>query len=145
MIINKTEKHFLKDTLNEVERLAGTYADDMKEFKDYTILQMFNFISQNVEYKKDPPGIELVMRPLFTLKRGAGDCDDKAVLFLAWCKLKNYKCGYSIVSQKKEKSYHHIFTYLIINNQIIDADATYHYNKLGQVKPWEKRLNFNFI
>lgn len=144
MKVNKVEKHFLKDTLNEVERLANIYYQDMKQFKDYTILQMFNFIAKNIEYKKDPPGIELVMRPLYTLKRRAGDCDDKAVMFLAWFKLKNYSGGYSIVSQKPDKDYHHIFTYLIINNLIIDADATYNYNRLGESKTWAKRLNFNF-
>jgi len=145
VIIKETLNHTLKDTLNQVERLAHTYYQDAAPLARLTVLEFFNFVAKKIDYKKDPPGIELVMRPAYTIKRGAGDCDDKAVLFLAWCKLKNIPCGYSIVSQKENKPYHHIFTFLIIDNKRIDADATYNFNKLGEKKSWLKRLDFNFI
>ena len=145
MIIKKTENHYLQDTLDQVERLARTYYMDAAPLANLSIQELFKFVAEYIEYKKDPPGIELVMRPAYTIRRRAGDCDDKAVLFLAYCQLKNIPCGYSIVSQKTEKPYHHIFTYLIIDNKRIDADATYNFNRLGESKTWAKRKDFNFI
>lgn len=145
MLIKKTQDHFLKDTLDQVERLAATYYQDAAPLAYLSIQDFYKFVSSTIDYKKDPPGVELVMRPAYTIKRRAGDCDDKTVLFLAYCKLKNIPCGYSVVSQKENKPYHHIFTYLIANNKRIDADATYHFNRLGESKTWAKRKDFNFI
>ena len=140
---NIVKNHNLHQTLNEVERLSKVYFKDMIPFRNLTIYQMFDFISKKVKFKKDPKNTELVMRPRLTLKRMAGDCDDKTVLFLAWLKLKKIPAGYSIVSEKLNKPYHHIFPF--VRNKsggTIDLDATYHYNRIGNYKKWAKRQNF---
>jgi transglutaminase-like putative cysteine protease len=144
MKVKKTPAHNLQQTLDEVKRLSSDYFLDMKPYRDFNIYQMFDFISKKIEYIKDPPETELVMRPSITIKRGAGDCDDKTVLFLAWLKLKRIPRGYSIVSDSANKSYHHIFpfTYDKKTGKIIDLDATYARNQIAVSKYWSKRLNF---
>jgi hypothetical protein len=142
--INKTEKHNLRQTLDEVKRLSRQYFLDMKAFRTHNIYQVFDYIANQIEYKKDPEGIELVMRPGLTIKRKCGDCDDKTVMFLSWLKLKGMPRGFSIVSDNPNKTYHHIFpfTYDRETGKIIDLDATYAKNRIAASKYWHKRLNF---
>lgn len=144
MRITKVQNHRLKQTLNEIERLVYSYFSDVFFLSDLNIYQMFDFVAREIEYKKDPGKIELVMRPLFTIKRKAGDCDDKTILFLSWLKIKCFPYGYSIVSDNDNKPYHHIFpfTYDKDTKKIFDLDATYAKNKIGNSKYWNKRLNF---
>lgn len=143
MKISKVKNHSLKQTLDEIERLVNTYYADVIKLKDLNIYEMFEYVSKNIEYKKDPELTELVMRPKYTIKRKAGDCDDKTILFLSWLKINDFPMGYSIVSDNDNKPYHHIFpfTYNKQTNKIVDLDATYDRNKIGVSKFWKKRFN----
>jgi len=143
MKVTKVLNHNLQQTLNEVKRLSADYFLDMTPYRDYNIYQIFDFIAKDIVYKKDPAGIELVMRPAITIKRGYGDCDDKTVVFLAWLKLKKIPRGFSIVSDSANKSYHHIFPFTYDKNtdKIIDLDATYAKNQIAVSKYWSKRFN----
>jgi hypothetical protein len=143
--INRKKRHELKDTLMEVERLARTYKKDMLPFKDFNVFQIYDLIGKKIKYKADPHNTELIMRPALTLKRGEGDCDDKTVLFLSWALLNKIPCGYSIVSENANKSFHHIFPYIQLDNKKIDIDATYKHNNIGESKRWFRRKNFVFI
>lgn len=147
MKITRVKEHNLQQTLNEIERLVNLYYKDVSKFYKFSIYDMFNFISKKIEYKKDPENSELVMRPAITLKRKAGDCDDKTIIFLAWLKLKHIPCGYAIVSKYKDKPYHHIFPFCYNRESgiIIDLDATYDYNTIGTSKKWMQRKNFFII
>ena len=41
------------------------------------------WVQNNVEYRRDPPDVELVQTPQVTLQLRAGDCDDQSVLTAA--------------------------------------------------------------
>jgi transglutaminase-like putative cysteine protease len=41
------------------------------------------WVQQNIEYRRDPPDVELVQTPQVTMQLRAGDCDDQAVLTAA--------------------------------------------------------------
>jgi transglutaminase-like putative cysteine protease len=41
------------------------------------------WVQGNIEYRRDPPDVELVQTPQVTLQLRAGDCDDQAVLTAA--------------------------------------------------------------
>lgn len=41
------------------------------------------WVQQNIEYRRDPPDVELVQTPQVTLQLRAGDCDDQSVLTAA--------------------------------------------------------------
>lgn len=145
MKITKVPNHNLKQTTKEIERLINSYYPDVISLKDLNIYEMFDYVSTEINYQKDPANTELVMRPAYTMKLKAGDCDDKTILFLAWMKLKNYPSGYSIVSDSDNKPYHHIFPFMYDpenRKKIIDLDATYSKNKIGVSKYWKKRLNY---
>ncbi len=134
--------HNLRNTLLAVEYMATKYFTDLKDFKNYTPREFFTFVSKVVKYQPDPVGIERVVRPKLTLKFGFGDCDDKTVLQLAFYILKNITCGYSLVSEKEEKEYHHIFAFMIVGNKKIDTDATYKSGVFGKTKKWIRRKDF---
>lgn len=145
MKVNRTGNHTLQQTLDEIKRLSSAYRNDVIFLKDRNIYEIFDLISKKVKFRKDPENIELVMRPKFTLQRMEGDCDDKTVLFLAWLLLKGYPCGYSIVSSTANKPFHHIFPFMFDpdnHKKIIDLDATYAHNKIGNSKYWSKRKNY---
>lgn len=41
------------------------------------------WVQQNIEYRRDPPDLELVQTPQVTLQLKAGDCDDQSVVTAA--------------------------------------------------------------
>jgi transglutaminase-like putative cysteine protease len=41
------------------------------------------WVQSNIEYRRDPPDVELVQTPQVTLQLRAGDCDDQSVLTAA--------------------------------------------------------------
>lgn len=41
------------------------------------------WVQQNIEYRRDPPDVELVQTPQVTMQLCAGDCDDQSVLTAA--------------------------------------------------------------
>jgi len=72
----------------------------------YNLLQVFDiydWISENIAYVSDPNSMESVYHPSETLKSGAGDCDDHAVLLASMLEsiggtaevLVNYGCGHA--------------------------------------------------
>lgn len=132
----------LEDTLKEVERLSFQYSKDIGNLKKLDLKSFFKFVSKDIEYKKDPVGYELIMRPKVLLKNKKGDCDDKTVLCLAYFIENNIPCGYSIVSQRPDKEFHHIFPIIKINGKLYDFDATYsHHYFLKEQTGFTKRID----
>lgn len=43
-----------------------------------------SWVQSNIRYVKDPPDVELVQTPQYTLQQRAGDCDDHAVLLASF-------------------------------------------------------------
>lgn len=134
--------HTTGETLRQVERLATQYKNDVLIFKDLKPKEFFYLVSTKIMYEPDPPGIERVCRPDITLKLRSGDCDDKTVLCLAYFLVNKIPCGYSIVSQKSNKKFHHIFPFIVVDNKIIDFDATYKKNKPYVTQKWTNRKDF---
>lgn len=131
-MIMTIKSNSLAKTLSEMERLVFTYSNDVNKIKDLSIEDFFNLVSKRIIYKKDPKNAELLMRPSILLQRGAGDCDDKTIICLCYFIENRIKCGYSIVSERIDKEYHHIFPFIILSGKQCDFDATYSSNRLGQ-------------
>lgn len=47
------------------------------------VRQLQSFVQDNIRYIADPPDVELVQTPQYTLQQRAGDCDDQATLLAA--------------------------------------------------------------
>ena len=101
----------------------------------------FFYLVSNIPYQPDPPGYEQLQRPAVTLKLNYGDCDDKAILFGSFCVFRNITSGVSIVSEKPDKNFHHVFNFIIFNGNIIDMDCTYQNSQPGKRRVWAKRKN----
>lgn len=141
--MKRTDYNFFtqQDTLEVIKNFAFKYTGDTDKFKNIPIRDFFKYVACKIKYVKDPEGIELVQRPLVTMKRRKGDCDCKATLFLSYLINKKIPCGVSIVSEKKNKNYHHIFPFIFNNNKIYDIDATYCKNIIYDTRSWIKRKN----
>ncbi len=124
----------LQKTLSELERLSIQYSSDVKNIKDVDIITFYDIVSKKIKYVPDPVNAELLCRPAITLKKGCGDCDDKTILCLAYFIENKIKCGYSIVSERPDKEYHHIFPFIVLSGKVYDFDATYNTSKLGVTK-----------
>jgi hypothetical protein len=142
MKITRLKNHNLQNTLFQIERMSKQYFNDLQSMKDLNIYQIFDYLSKTIKFEKDPDGNEFIQRPCYLMKTGKGDCDCKTTFFLAWLRLKGYPAGYSIVTDTDNKPYHHIFPFMYEGNKIIDLDATYPHNKIGESKRWKKRQNF---
>jgi hypothetical protein len=78
-------------------------------------------------YIPDPPEVETVSRPLYTLNASYSprDCDDKSVLLAAWLHAHGEKCRFVATSTRPDKVLHHVFIQL--ENGLF-VDATYKKN-----------------
>ena len=126
---------------HEIVRLAKQYRGDLQNFNAYHINDFFEFVSKKIKYERDPYNVELISRPAITIKRGAGDCDDKTVLMAAFCELKKIPYGIAVVGNKRQ--FHHVFIYIYENDKKIDYDATYNTSKIGNIKKWNLRREYS--
>jgi hypothetical protein len=124
----------LKQTGRQMRRLAYQYRNDMALYRNYSLPDVFNIL-KNLPYIKEPPDLEIVKRPKYTLAKG-GDCDCKAVCLMAYCHLKGIK--FKIIALGQEKMLHHVALLLYISGNgngrgvWIFADPTYKVNQLGR-------------
>lgn len=134
----------LENSLNEIIRLSEKYYSDVLPFGSYSIEKFFNFVSNDIAYDKDEQKTgDILRRPIITLQQGKGDCDCKTILILAFLKMKNIERGFSLVSDRSDKTVHHIFPFAIINGEVIDLDATYSNAQLnGKSKKYTYRRNY---
>lgn len=138
MKVGRFEKT-LDNIAERIEYLINTYYRDCEPFRNVGLKRFFDFVANEVRYVNDPPGEELIMRPLYLLKIRKGDCDDKTVLFGAYLKMRGIPFGYSLVSQSIIKNYHHVFPFVLFHGRRLDVDATYAGAEIFREKPWARR------
>jgi len=84
----------VRATLKEMQRLVKEYKKhdsirslaaelvsplQQKNFEG-EIRRLFNYVRDNIRYLRDIHGVEVLQSPPETIRRGYGDCDDKATL-----------------------------------------------------------------
>lgn len=123
----------VQDTGREMYRLASAWAQDMAPYATYSLSQTFQLLKA-LPYRPDPPDVEFLQRPLYTLSRtgGGGDCDDKAIAAGAWATLNRIPYRFVAVSRYKDRPLHHVFTEMYIGGKWIAFDPTYSFNVLGR-------------
>lgn len=65
----------IREAALQILRGVNTFSDQARAIQQW--------VQQNVEYRRDPPDLELVQTPQVTLQLRAGDCDDQSVLTAA--------------------------------------------------------------
>ena len=127
-----------RNTMKEMKN-SSTYFEDLGHLNKLSFEAFFDFV-KNIPYIEDPrvfKNSELVARPKYLLNAEKLDCKKKAVLISAWCngqkpKIKN---KFVATSDRKDKSLHHVFNFIFINNGWLIADATFSGYFIGQNKP----------
>lgn len=131
MIVRNMELTDVYQTGREMRRLVENYWNDLGPWLNVSFLEYFNHVCE-LPYVPDPPEVETVSRPLYTLDPGyvPRDCDDKAVLLACWFHGNGRKSRFVASSTRYNRELHHTFI------QIVDGiylDATYKNfsNRLG--------------
>lgn len=110
----------------EMSRLVREYWTDLGWWLTRPFNEFYRYVCK-LPYIPDPPGVETVSRPAYTLRRDYSprDCDDKAVLIAAWLHGNGRRCRFVASSTKPNKQLHHVFVQLDDGTLI---DATYSEN-----------------
>jgi hypothetical protein len=71
--------------------------------------RLYEYVRDEITYIHDPLGIEEIQRPETTLKMGAGDCDDKAVLLGALLKSIGFETCFFIADTDNDSYADHVY------------------------------------
>lgn len=122
--------------------MVNTYWRDMIPWGTLSLPEIFNTI-KNIPYRPDPPTVETLMRPYYTMRQlgWGGDCDDKAIALASWAYINRIPYRFIAVRKTGMRVLHHVFTQLLVNNKWMSADATYSVNTLGRERDvYEERI-----
>lgn len=113
----------------------------MAPYAHYSLPEIFRFL-KDLPYRYDPPQIETLMRPLYTINQQGygGDCDDKAIAIAAWADLNGIPYRFVAVRKNNQPRLHHVFTELFVNGRWISADCTYNHNTLGCEQSYAEKV-----
>lgn len=95
----------------------------------------FYYAVCRIPYIEDTGDTEVIARPKWILKMPGADCKKKSVLIASYCKLHKIPCRFVVMSSRRDKMPHHIYTEIFTGSRWIAADATYNGNKLGSREP----------
>lgn len=126
-----------------MHQMVVDYYWNMAPYASLSLIEMYDKI-KSIPYQEDPPGMELIKRPQYTMEQigPGGDCDDKAIAMASWARVNSLEYNFIAVGRKEPgKKYArnekilltHVFSIIRIDGTWIIADATYSQNTLGQV------------
>ncbi len=129
-------------TGHEMHQMVQSYWTDLAPYVCWPFSSWFDFV-RLIPYESDEnrfPGrvIELVPRPAYLMDRNLFpriDCKKKAILICAWAYGVGYPYRFIAVSQKPDKSIHHVFPQINFGDGWINADATFPEFHVGQAQP----------
>ena len=126
MRLTKKYLSCVEQTGAAMRRLACNYCADLGRWLAVPFVVYYRHVCE-LPYIPDPPEVETVSRPLYTLnaRYSPRDCDDKSVLLAAWLHAHNEKCRFVATSTRPDKVLHHVFVQL--ENGLF-VDATYKKN-----------------
>lgn len=125
------EQHDAKERLNEsVKTMLSLVSNISSEVRDLAVTlgkrfpagdfkqarRLYEYVRDEIAYVRDPVGIEEIRSPETTLKLGAGDCDDKAVLLVAMLKSIGFEACFFIADVDNDGYADHVYTGVFIPN-----------------------------
>jgi len=146
-ILDKERQNpFVIDTARDVVSRRCPANPDDPTFVDCRIINIFNYVKNNVRYEFDPLDIEYVTYPSKMIERinitrrgkngnACGDCDDHAILLASLLVSVGIPARFVVISQSSDSDFHHIYTeaYNIQTGNWIPLDAIYKHFEVGQV------------
>ena len=119
LMVEYANEYVLNPEIKKIVKDIETVLDSRESF-DSTCKRRFRlieyiyiYIVHNMEYKLDPPNIELVKSAKHTILGDSkyGDCDDLSVALATLLKCAGFNCWYRTVAWKKESGndFTHVF------------------------------------
>jgi hypothetical protein len=118
------------------------YHDDIGDYAAWPLPAWFDLVryipyeSDNERFPERP--MELVPRPKYLLDRSLFpriDCKKKSILIAAWAESHGVPYRFVAVSQKPNRSIHHVFPQLLVSGEWVTMDATFPEYEMGQGHP----------
>lgn len=100
-------------------KMRGKWKDYRGELQ--TVLAWFK---RNVDYRRDPFGVELLQDVFATLDRGRGDCDDATVWLCAAAQILGCPTRIVTVSTRPDKEPVHVYCEAMVGGRWLGLDAT---------------------
>lgn len=141
MIISRRPLNDVSETAREMQRLTCCYWKDLGRWLYVPFFNYFNYICA-LPYVEDPPEVETVSRPLYTLRENyrPRDCDDKSVLLACWFKGHGLPVRFVGVSTQESRELNHVF---IQDGTGMDYDATYpEYHGICGIYPYYSAITY---
>jgi hypothetical protein len=82
---------------------------------------LFRWVKTNVKYVYDPLDVETIQHPLVTVRLGAGDCDDFAILLVALARSVGIPARFRVVGPSPD-SFEHVYAEFLVNGRWLAAD-----------------------
>jgi transglutaminase-like putative cysteine protease len=121
----KIVKQFRKDP--NIRFFAEDIVKDCPN-KDYLCeaKKIFNWIKNNIAFRRDIYRVELLRSPLVTLSRKNGDCDDHTILLNSMLQSLGHPTRIVLVATRKlmPQNFNHVFTEALINDKYVPLDTT---------------------
>ncbi len=136
-----SEQTFTSETIRRMYRLVNQAVTDPAfqkivygivngamrgKWKDYRgeLSTVLAWYKRNVDYRRDPHGVELLQDVFATLDRGRGDCDDATVWLCAAAAILGCPTRIVTVSTRPDKEPVHVYPEAMVGGRWLGLDAT---------------------
>ena len=142
MILTTSQLTNVKQTGQQMQRLVCSYWPDLGPWLAVPFMEFYRHVCE-LPYIPDPPGVETVSRPAYTLDAAycPRDCDDKSVLIACWWHGNGEPIRFVATSTKPNKQLHHVFCQLK-NGLFIDSTYKKNENCLGYYPFFDRVTRF---
>lgn len=86
------------------------------------VRRLQSFVQDTIRYISDPPDVELVQTPQYTLQQQAGDCDDQATLLAALLMATGHPAQFIAVGLSGQPL-SHVLTQTLIGQKWVSAET----------------------
>jgi len=107
-------------TALEIIQEAGVEARDWAG----EIQAIFDWVTDNIRYTKDPYELETVHSPDAILELRAGDCDDQSIILAALLQSLGHKTRFKVIASRNAQVFNHVYIEVYLDGEWIPLDAT---------------------
>jgi len=107
-------------TALEIIEQAGIEARDWAG----EIQAVFDWVTENIRYTKDPYELETVHSPDAILELRAGDCDDQSIILAALLQSLGHKTRFKVIASRNARVFNHVYVEVYLDGEWIPLDAT---------------------
>lgn len=133
------------NTVSAMREMVEKFYQDLAPFADWDLESFFDYVKELPYHMEEKDlGLQVLQRPIFTLKRIAPyvACANKAILIGSFLKLKGIPYGFVVSSDDPRKNYGHVFNWAKLGSRRVIIDATYPHNVIFREKKYPKRKIF---